>query len=101
LYYTKLPQDIHDRFVLLLDPMLATGGSANKAIEVLLSKGVFILPYLLFKKKNLLIVGVKDDKIIFVNLIACPEGVKTLQTKYPSVKIVTAAYVTKLLYVYS
>lgn len=78
LYYTKLPQDIHDRFVLLLDPMLATGGSANKAIEVLLSKGV------------------KDDKIIFVNLIACPEGVKALQTKYPSVKIVTAALDEKL-----
>jgi uracil phosphoribosyltransferase len=39
LFYEKLPHDIKDRYVLLLDPMLATGGSAITAVKVLLSKG--------------------------------------------------------------
>jgi uracil phosphoribosyltransferase len=39
LFYEKLPHDIKDRYVLLLDPMLATGGSAITAVRVLLSKG--------------------------------------------------------------
>jgi len=39
LFYEKLPQDIRERYVLLLDPMLATGGSAITAVRVLLSKG--------------------------------------------------------------
>ena len=40
LFYEKLPHDIKDRYVLLLDPMLATGGSAITAVKVLLSKGI-------------------------------------------------------------
>jgi uracil phosphoribosyltransferase len=40
LFYSKLPHDIASRYCLLLDPMLATGGSANKAIDVLLDQGV-------------------------------------------------------------
>ena len=40
LFYEKLPHDIKDRYVLLLDPMLATGGSAITAVKVLLSKGL-------------------------------------------------------------
>ncbi|RKO89708.1 uracil phosphoribosyltransferase-domain-containing protein [Blyttiomyces helicus] len=72
LYYAKLPQDIADRFCLLLDPMLATGGSANKAIEVLLSNGV------------------KEENILFVNLICAPEGIEKVVGKYPKIKIVTA-----------
>merc|ERR1712086_1167165 len=40
LFYSKLPQDIAERCVLLLDPMIATGGSAMKAIEVLMDNGV-------------------------------------------------------------
>jgi len=63
LYYSKLPPDIDDRYVLLLDPMLATGGSAIKAIEVLLANGV------------------KEDKILFLNLVAAPEGIEAVTKK--------------------
>ena len=73
LYYSKLPKDIDQRFCLLLDPMLATGGSANKAIEVLIDNGV------------------KEERIIFINLVACPEGIEAVVTKFPKLKIVTAA----------
>lgn len=69
LYYAKLPEDIHERFVLLLDPMLATGGSAIRAIEVLLSKGV------------------KQDKIVFLNVLSAPEGLKVMYEKYPKMKV--------------
>jgi Uracil phosphoribosyltransferase len=46
LFYEKLPHDIKDRYVLLLDPMLATGGSAITAVKVLLSKGMY--PFAMF-----------------------------------------------------
>ncbi|KAJ3116839.1 Uracil phosphoribosyltransferase, synthesizes UMP from uracil [Phlyctochytrium bullatum] len=72
LYYSKLPPDIKNRYVLLLDPMLATGGSAKKAIEVLLDAGV------------------QEERILFVNLISCPEGVDTVLETYSKIKIVTA-----------
>ena len=72
LYYVKLPKDIADRFVLLLDPMLATGGSARCAINVLIENGV------------------KEENIIFVNLIATLEGILTVKSLYPKVKIVTS-----------
>ncbi|CAG8440443.1 10949_t:CDS:2 [Acaulospora colombiana] len=83
LYYAKLPPDIEDRYVLLLDPMLAlsidspvvtkaTGGSAIKAIEVLLANGV------------------PEDKILFLNLIAAPEGINAVTSKFSKLKIVTA-----------
>lgn len=71
LLYRKLPTDIHDRTVLLLDPMLATGGSACCAIKVLIDAGV------------------KEDNIIFLNLIAAPEGIQKLAEEYPAVKIIT------------
>eukprot|EP01120_Amphizonella_sp_Union-15-10_P001660 TRINITY_DN1180_c0_g1_i1.p1 TRINITY_DN1180_c0_g1~~TRINITY_DN1180_c0_g1_i1.p1 ORF type:complete len:220 (-),score=28.02 TRINITY_DN1180_c0_g1_i1:100-759(-) len=71
LFYAKLPKDIGDRYVLLLDPMLATGGSALTAIEVLLNQGV------------------KEDKIMFLVLIAAPEGIKAVKEKHPLVLIVT------------
>ncbi|RIA85624.1 uracil phosphoribosyltransferase-domain-containing protein [Glomus cerebriforme] len=73
LYYSKLPPDIDDRYVLLLDPMLATGGSAIKAIEVLLAHEV------------------KEDKILFLNLVASPEGIEAVTKKYSQLKIVTAS----------
>jgi len=73
LYYSKLPTDISSRYLLLLDPMLATGGSAVKAIEVLLENGV------------------KEERILFLNLICTPEGIKTVTTRFPGVRIVTAA----------
>ncbi|KAJ3170431.1 Uracil phosphoribosyltransferase, synthesizes UMP from uracil [Irineochytrium annulatum] len=72
LYYQKLPTDIKERFCLLLDPMLATGGSANKAIDVLLEHGV------------------AEERILFVNLISAPDGIKTVLSAHPKIKIVTA-----------
>jgi uracil phosphoribosyltransferase len=72
--YAKLPKDIADRWVLLLDPMLATGGSACKAIDILI-KGH----------------GVKEEKIIFLNVVACPEGVANMSRQFPRVKIITSA----------
>ncbi|KAH8632976.1 hypothetical protein IG631_11610 [Alternaria alternata] len=72
LYYDKLPEDISDRWVLLLDPMLATGGSALMAIDVLKSRGV------------------PEEHILFLNLIASPEGAQNLADKFPKVRVVTA-----------
>lgn len=72
LYYDKLPEDIADRWVLLLDPMLATGGSALMAVEVLKSRGV------------------PEDHILFLNLIASPEGAKSFAEQFPKVRVVTA-----------
>jgi uracil phosphoribosyltransferase len=78
LFYSKLPKDIANRYVLLLDPMLATGGSVCKAIEVLKEKGV------------------NEKKIIFINLISCPEGIKKVFKEFPNVKIVTGFIDKKL-----
>ena len=72
LYYSKLPQDIATRYVLLLDPMLATGGSAGKAIEVL--------------KAN----HVPEDRILFLNLIAAPQGIEKIKIDFPEVRVITA-----------
>jgi len=58
--------------VLLLDPMLATGGSALMAVDVLLSKGV------------------PEDHILFLNLIASPDGAKNFAKHHPKVRIITA-----------
>ncbi len=70
-YYKKFPTDISERFVLLLDPMLATGGSICEAIKILKQSGV------------------KEEKIIFVNLLSCYEGLKTTFEKYPKIRILT------------
>ncbi len=78
LIYSKLPRDVSGRFILLLDPMLATGGSVCKAIEVLKEKGI------------------KEDKIIFINLISCPEGIKKLNKEFPKVRIITGVIDKKL-----
>jgi uracil phosphoribosyltransferase len=72
LFYEKLPTDIADRWVLLLDPMFATGGSAMMAIEVLKAKGV------------------PEDRILFLNIIASPEGVGNFSTRFPKVRVVTS-----------
>ncbi len=73
LFYSKLPPDVAKRQVLLLDPMLATGGSAVKAIECLVEKGV------------------RPENIIFVNIVCVREGIAAIHCKYPQVKIVTGA----------
>jgi len=70
-YYCKLPTDIAQRQVLVLDPMLATGGSAVAAIN--------------FIKKR----GAKNIK--FVCIIAAPEGIKTLRDAHPDVEIFCGA----------
>ncbi len=70
-YYCKLPEDIGKREVFVVDPMLATGGSAIAAIE--------------FLKKH----GCKN--ITMMNIIGCPEGVKAVQEAHPDVDIYVAA----------
>ena len=75
-YYCKLPSDISERDVLLVDPMLATGGSASAAIQFL---------------KNY---GVKNIKS--VHLIAAPEGVERLNEDHPDVEVYCAALDEKL-----
>lgn len=96
LFYDKLPEDIADRWVLLLDPMFATGksktwgekrggvvtgantcsvsigGSAIMAVEVLKSRGV------------------PEERIIFLNILASPEGITSFASKFPKLRTVTA-----------
>lgn len=71
-YYCKMPADIQDRIVILVDPMLATGGSASDALKLLKDK-----------------YGCKS--IRFMCLVACPEGVKKVQEDHPDVDIYAAA----------
>ena len=75
-YYCKLPEDIESRQVYVVDPMLATGGSAVAAIDFLKKRGC----------KN----------IIMMNIIGCPEGIKTVQEAHPDVEIYLAACDEKL-----
>ena len=70
-YFVKLPDDITSRQLLVVDPMLATGGSAVMAIDALKKRGA--------------------SNIKFVCLVAAPEGVKVLQEAHPDVDIYTAA----------
>ncbi len=70
-YYCKLPEDVESRQVFLVDPMLATGGSAVAAIDYL--------------KKH----GCKN--IIMMNIIGCPEGIAAVQAAHPDVDIYLAA----------
>lgn len=75
-YYCKLPKDIENRDLFLLDPMLATGGSASEAIT--------------FLKKY----GAKEIKL--VNLISCPQGIECVRKNHPEVPIYVAAVDEKL-----
>ena len=75
-YYCKLPEDIGNRQVFVVDPMLATGGSAVAAID--------------FLKKY----GCKN--IVMMNIIGAPEGVKAVQEAHPDVEIYLAALDEKL-----
>ncbi|MBQ7381097.1 MAG: uracil phosphoribosyltransferase [Clostridia bacterium] len=70
-YYCKLPHDIEERIVILVDPMLATGGSASDALTMLKARGC--------------------KSIRFMCLVAAPEGVKKVQEDHPDVDIYTAA----------
>jgi len=70
-YYCKLPPDINERIVILIDPMLATGGSAVDSLTLLKNRGC--------------------KQIRFMCLVAAPEGVKKVQEAHPDVDIYTAA----------
>ncbi|GAA0700543.1 uracil phosphoribosyltransferase [Paraclostridium ghonii] len=75
-YYSKFPQDIHEREMIVVDPMLATGGSAVAAIDVL--------------KRD----GAKTIKL--VNLVASPEGIEEVHKYHPDVDIYVANIDEKL-----
>ena len=70
-YYFKMPGDMHERDVVVVDPMLATGNSAVAAVDRLKESG--------------------PKSIKFVCLLTCPEGIAALQTAHPDVPIYTAA----------
>ena len=70
-YYCKLPADIEERDVFVVDPMLATGGSAADAIKLIKEKGA--------------------KRIKFLGLIAAPEGIEKLRSAHPDVDIYVAA----------
>ena len=70
-YYCKLPADIDKRQIFVVDPMLATGGSASAAIDFIKQRG--------------------GKNIIFMCLIAAPEGIEVLQKAHPDVDIFIAA----------
>lgn len=70
-YFVKMPEDIASRDLLVVDPMLATGGSAIMAVDALKKRGA--------------------KAIKFVCLVAAPEGVAALREKHPDIDIYTAA----------
>ena len=69
-YYTNLPNDIEDRYCIVVDPMLATGNSLCVALKKLINVGV--------------------SQITVVNILACPEGIERIASEYPDVNIVVA-----------
>lgn len=75
-YFFKVPKDIDKREVIILDPMLATGGSGLDAIELLKKEGV--------------------TKIKFLCIIAAPEGIERLEKAHPDVQIYCASIDEKL-----
>ena len=75
-YYCKMPADINQRTMLVVDPMLATGGSSAAALTMLKEKGA--------------------KKLILMCLVAAPEGVKVLNEEHPDVPIYVAALDEKL-----
>jgi uracil phosphoribosyltransferase len=70
-YYSKFPKDIKDSVVLVVDPMLASGGSASKAIDLIKEAGA--------------------TDIRYVGLVGCPEGVERLTKDHPDIPIYLAA----------
>ncbi|MGV1913594.1 uracil phosphoribosyltransferase [Agrobacterium vitis] len=73
LFYSALPEDIAQRHVIMMEPMLATGGSALMAISELLKKGV------------------QERHVVFANILASPEGIKRVSARYPHVTIVSSS----------
>lgn len=75
-YFRKLPYDVSKRFLILVDPMLATGYSAVEAVNILKQTGA--------------------KKIVLMSLIAAPEGIAVMRKSHPDVKIFVAAMDQKL-----
>ncbi len=75
-YYCKMPQDINKRKIFVVDPMLATGGSAIDAVDLVKEKG--------------------GKDIMFMCLIAAPEGIEALASAHPDIDILIAAKDDKL-----
>ena len=75
-YANRLPEDLNGRQIYILDPMLATGGSAVAAMDLLAELGV--------------------RQVRMVNLVAAPEGIRRVHTHYPDLPIFTAAIDRKL-----
>ena len=71
LFYKKLPENITDYLMMLVDPMVASAGGASKAITVLQD------------------LGVQPDTILFLSLLCAPEGLKALARECPGVKVHT------------
>ena len=77
-YFVKMPSNLEERQLYVVDPMLATGGSAIAAIDSVLERGA------------------KIENVKFICIVAAPEGVKALQEAHPNVEIYTAALDEKL-----
>lgn len=75
-YYCKLPTDVNERDLIVLDPMLATGGTASEAVTYIKERGC--------------------TSIRFVSLIAAPEGIERLLGDHPDVRLYVAAIDEKL-----
>lgn len=75
-YYSKFPEKMSEMEVFIVDPMLATGGSVSKAIEILKEHGA--------------------KKIRFLCIVSCPEGVEFIQKAHPDVDIFTCSLDKKL-----
>eukprot|EP01026_Neomeris_dumetosa_P039015 TRINITY_DN3194_c0_g1_i6.p1 TRINITY_DN3194_c0_g1~~TRINITY_DN3194_c0_g1_i6.p1 ORF type:complete len:349 (-),score=27.77 TRINITY_DN3194_c0_g1_i6:383-1429(-) len=72
LIYEKLPQDINEKYVLLMDPILGTGYTACRALQVLVDKGV------------------SEKRILFLCLIAAPDGIQQVCNRFPGIQIITS-----------
>ena len=70
-YYYKVPKNLAESEVVMLDPMLATGGSASEALKYLKSRGA--------------------KKMVFACLVAAPEGIAKIESEHPEIKIFSAA----------
>lgn len=75
-YYLKFPKKLNDALTIVLDPMLATGGSATAAVSLLKKKGA--------------------KKIRFVSLVSAPEGVRLLSRTHPDIRIYTCSLDRKI-----
>ena len=69
-YYSKMPTNLSEKILLVTDPMLATGGSSSAALQMLKDKGA--------------------QKIIFMCIVAAPQGIEKISTEHPDVSIYTA-----------